>query len=267
MITGLVGGMNTLVWALVLLVGIIYVVALCFREIFGRKEGRVLNMFDSVPRSMFTVFRCAFGDCSNPDGTPVFEWVTQQYGGVYSILYCMFLFLITVGLFNVISAIFVGSTMESFEKQMLVKQQDRLADKELWSSRVTTLVICFLEYIGHDVKDRTQAAQELEGLLTYEVGHEVFREWVQDPRVMEALHDLDINPDDHFHLFHILDCDQSGGLYVSEIIDGIMRLRGEPRRSDVITIDLMVRAIQSQCNAIEQGVQALQNRPVHVEGY
>merc|ERR1719217_1448433 len=99
--------MTTLVWSIVLFILIVYVVALLFREFFGRQSGKdytnIYPFFQTVPRSMFTVFRCSFGDCSTIGGTPIFEFVTEEYGGLYGFCYCLFIFVMTIGLFNVIS--------------------------------------------------------------------------------------------------------------------------------------------------------------------
>merc|ERR1712070_701578 len=105
--------------------------------------------------------------------------------------------------------------------------------------------------------DEAAIGRELEEILSIEIEPEAFYEWVADKRVAQALDDLDINPDDHAYLFDILDCDNSRTLFVTEIIDGIMRLRGDTRRSDVITVDLMVRQVLSQMNTLIEGVDKL----------
>merc|ERR1712061_792207 len=111
MIQGM-GGFPTLIWSMVLFLLVIYITSLLFHEFFGKAPvEHVSDYFDNVPRSMFTTFRCAFGDCSAAGGVPIFEHVQDSHGFMASVLYCLFTFTITVGLFNVISAIFVESTM------------------------------------------------------------------------------------------------------------------------------------------------------------
>merc|ERR1712203_399266 len=78
MIQGLRGGATVLMWAVLLFLLIVYVMALIFRETWGEekdKENRwgtdaekVREYFDSVPRSMLTTFRCSFGDCNTKEG-------------------------------------------------------------------------------------------------------------------------------------------------------------------------------------------------------
>lgn len=61
---------------------------------------------------------------------------------------------------------------------------------------------------------------------------------------------LDVDSHDHRRLSDILDPDHSGTIGVLELIDGLNRLRGEPRRSDVVSIDLMVRSLQERVEEV-----------------
>merc|ERR1712008_578891 len=76
----------------------------------------------------------------------------------------------------------------------------------------------------------------------------------QDQSATHALTELDIDPEDHKYLSDILDPDNSGTIGILELVDGLKRLRGEPRRSDTIAIDLMVRSLQEKVDDIWRGV-------------
>jgi len=69
-------------------------------------------------------------------------------------------------------------------------------------------------------------------------------EIVREPAVRKVLIALDIDPDDHQYLSDILDPDNSGKIGIAELIDGLKRLRGGPRRSDIVSVDLMIRSLQ-----------------------
>merc|ERR1719330_211531 len=127
----MLGGVQTLVWSMVLFLLMVYVLALIFRELLGRKADHVevFQLFNSVPRSMFTTFRCSFGDCSTVGGAPLFEQVQLDYGGAHSLFYSLFVFTVTIGIFNVISAIFVESTMAAAMALEQGKRSARLQDK------------------------------------------------------------------------------------------------------------------------------------------
>merc|ERR1712129_202871 len=76
----------------------------------------------------------------------------------------------------------------------------------------------------------------------------------QNEQARHALIELDIDPEDHKYLSDILDPDNSGTIGVLELVDGLQRLRGEPRRSDTIAIDLMVRSLQEKVDDIWRGM-------------
>jgi hypothetical protein len=73
MISGMIGGMTTLLWSIFLFMLIVYITALLFRESFGHDDHMVQQVnitpyFDSVPRSMLTVFLYFFGEFQTMDG-------------------------------------------------------------------------------------------------------------------------------------------------------------------------------------------------------
>merc|ERR1712008_574960 len=63
---------------------------------------------------------------------------------------------------------------------------------------------------------------------------------------MRALTDLDIEPQDCMSLSDTLDPDKSGEIEVIELIQGVSRLRGPSRRSDIVAVDLMTRSMQAR---------------------
>merc|ERR1712113_1283932 len=49
----------------------------------------------------------------------------------------------------------------------------------------------------------------------------------------------------------------SGTVAIHELVDGLRRLRGEPRRSDIVKVDLMVRSMQQDIKDIRERVLPL----------
>eukprot|EP00928_Gymnodinium_smaydae_P047011 TRINITY_DN31353_c0_g1_i1.p1 TRINITY_DN31353_c0_g1~~TRINITY_DN31353_c0_g1_i1.p1 ORF type:complete len:631 (-),score=108.70 TRINITY_DN31353_c0_g1_i1:78-1970(-) len=255
MMQGMIGGLSTLVWAMVLFFITVYVTALLFREFFGREDTEhVYDLFHSVPRSMFTTFRCSFGDCSDPYGVPIFEYVVKHYGGFHGVFYCIFVFTVSIGLFNVISAIFVESTMAAASALQSAKKKARLRDEKLWCSRVSKVVERLLDIAsGHSVTG--PLSQNVEDIYELDVPAVVIDEMIKDPEVIEALVALDIDPQDRDYLSDILDPDNGGTINVIELVEGLRRLRGEPRRSDIVTVNLILRHMQLSLNTIIEAVQ------------
>lgn len=255
MIQGVTGGLSTLMWSMVFFLLVVYVSALAFREMLGRNEvENVEEYFDSVPRAMLSTFRCSFGDCNTATGVPIFEFVSKEYGAIYSIFYCLFIFSLTIGLFNVISAIFVESTMASAQTMALAKKTARLRDERLLATRVTRIIRCILKYGSvHEVAwDRL--SEGVDELVHCEVERATVDHAMGDPEAEQALDELDINPQDRARLSDIFDPDNGGTVSLSDIASGIRRLRGDPRRSDIVCVDLMIRSLQAQVKELNSAL-------------
>jgi len=93
------------------------------------------------------------------------------------------------------------------------------------------------------------------------VSKELFHLVIQDREVQRLMDELDIPPD-RAHLFDILDADGSGGIQVQELVQGLLKVRGEARRSDIIGSLLAVRAVQDMVRELHQDVSlALSQKP------
>ena len=84
-----------------------------------------------------------------------------------------------------------------------------------------------------------------------------FSHFLKDEMVQKAFEDLEIDKADLTFLFDILDSDNTGSILMAQLYDGIRRLRGDPRRSDIITCDLMIRSVQQQMNYVVSSMEAI----------
>eukprot|EP00929_Paragymnodinium_shiwhaense_P047978 TRINITY_DN24324_c0_g2_i1.p1 TRINITY_DN24324_c0_g2~~TRINITY_DN24324_c0_g2_i1.p1 ORF type:complete len:663 (+),score=146.22 TRINITY_DN24324_c0_g2_i1:74-2062(+) len=255
MVGGMTGGATTLFWAMVLYMFSIYVVSLVFREFLGNKQvENVYEYFDGVPRAMITVFRCSFGDCSSLGGVPIFEHVQLHYGIAYTGIYFLFTFAMTVGLFNVISAIFVDATMAAAASMRSKQKKERLTDNDLWSTNIYILMKKLAEHADLLTEAEGDFVEQVDGLYEMDVETDAMRDIAKDPEVQRALNELDVDPEDHENLAVILDPDQGGSITVVELVDGIKRLRGDPKRSDIVQIEILLRSISTVVQEIKGAV-------------
>lgn len=65
----------------------------------------------------------------------------------------------------------------------------------------------------------------------------------EHPGFCEILDELDIDQADQPVLFDALDTDRGGTLDVNELINGVVKLRGDIRKSDIVAVLLGVRHI------------------------
>merc|ERR1711976_958940 len=95
MVKGLIIGSRTLVWAVVLLFLMVYVVGVFLTIVVGNSainnpeyEMARKSSFSTVPKSMFTTFRCLLiVDCSALQGTPLLPMMYDEYGVIFAMGY------------------------------------------------------------------------------------------------------------------------------------------------------------------------------------
>ena len=78
-----------------------------------------------------------------------------------------------------------------------------------------------------------------------EIGRETFDRILTEPRVIELLEQLGVDEVDSVGLFDVLDSDDSGTVSTEELVDGILMVRGQLKKSDTIATRLAVKAIQT----------------------
>merc|ERR1712137_298615 len=67
--------------------------------------------------SMMTVYRCVTGDCVTPDGSPILLLLNAEYGPLIVVPWILMMMVITFGLFNIISAIYIENTLATAKER------------------------------------------------------------------------------------------------------------------------------------------------------
>jgi len=85
------------------------------------------------------------------------------------------------------------------------------------------------------------------------ISKDLFLLVIQDPSVQRLFDELEI-PADRAQLFDVLDADGSGGIQVTELVQGLLKVRGDPRKSDIVATLLSVRAVQDMLRRVEEKI-------------
>merc|ERR1712157_115752 len=117
MIQGVVSGMRVLCWAIILLMSCIFLMGVVLRKMIGTDQLELAT----VPSAMFTLFRCFTGGCDAYDGTPLHERLRNRYGAIFLIGYILVFLFVTIGIFNLIMAIFIDNVVQAHIQR---KQKD-----------------------------------------------------------------------------------------------------------------------------------------------
>eukprot|EP00928_Gymnodinium_smaydae_P005874 TRINITY_DN12034_c0_g1_i1.p1 TRINITY_DN12034_c0_g1~~TRINITY_DN12034_c0_g1_i1.p1 ORF type:complete len:694 (+),score=129.88 TRINITY_DN12034_c0_g1_i1:41-2083(+) len=234
MILGVVSGLRVLLWALVLLILVVYLMGLVMRKLASKHDE-----FDSVMKAMFTLFRCVTDGCSAYDGTPLHERLREDYGAIFVLLYGVLFLFITIGLFNLIMAIFVDDVLSN-------QAMKRRRELEASTSDVENEVRSAIVKLAVELRNCRAGSSHLC------IERDEFQEWIQKPEVASMLEDAGIDMSTKRELFDTLDGDLSGSLQVDELVRGLMMLRGVVSKSDIVGVRLLVRGFVNNFAAQQQ---------------
>lgn len=280
MVKGVVAGLRTLFWAIVLLVFVVYIVGVLLRQTVGEDQIRVdsglyeAHLFDTVSWSMFNVFRCFTADCTLQDGTPIVVHLYEAYGWKFVFPYALIMLFITFGIFNLIMAIFVENVMESarqkrqltetaernrvcrslrelilkfggsMEVQMDMKELPKKADGKSGTSSDKIVATGTASSTARSRASKTYIVEVPHFQFGGQISRDLFQKVIFDAEAQMLLEDLEVHIGDRSELFDVLDADGSGFLDVSELIAGLLKLRsGGADKSDVVAAILGIRSL------------------------
>jgi len=267
MVRGLIGGLRTLVWAVVLLFLTLYVIGVMATSMMGDCHKTVPKLggeeiFVSVPQSIFTAYRCFMGDCTTSQGWSIVPILASAYGPVFALCYFAGTVFVVFGLFNLIVAIYIENTLNAAkavgERGRVQRQREAVRIARLTRQLVKRVSSMQALWKGKSLEAAVQCCSSLTSSADIDdvaersepVSKEMFLCLVQDAKVQQLLDELDV-PSDRAALFDILDSDGSGGLEVTELITGLLQVRGEPKKCDMVGTLLAVRTLQKML--LEQG--------------
>mmetsp|Transcript_147356 Transcript_147356/g.410508 ORF Transcript_147356/g.410508 Transcript_147356/m.410508 type:complete len:796 (+) Transcript_147356:3-2390(+) len=279
MIMGVLSGLRVLTWAIVLLFTLTYLLGVAMRNLIGNYE----EEFETVPASMFTLFRCWTDGCAAYDGTPLSERLRWEYGGLYFVGHILVTMFVTVGVFNLIMAIFIDNVVSSQanRKQRELGEKGPEVEQRL-RELFTTLIYQRRRERGPGGERNSivgRALQQLDRLsdrsgpglrrgwsepcFTFEqlekqnvsITRKEFNQWIEHPAFLELLEDAEIDSANRHELFDVLDADMDGKLRMSELITGLMKLRGPVTKSDIVAMRLKVRYLAGLLESLVPGSQ------------
>jgi len=252
MINGVACGLRVLLWALVLLSLIVYFVAVILVNLMADRYDEL----NSVPTAMFTIFRCLTDGCAAYDGTPFQERVRADFGVIFVVPYIITNMIVLFGLFNLIMAVFVDKVGDNSAR----KRQEQLgASAEVTRTRIECCFARFMmrcksasgrkhHLLTYKEKEAIAAQFEADELAAFralppglEINRKIFNEWLQDAGTVAVLNDSDVDTSDLPEMYNALDSDMDGLLSSTEIVDGLMTLRGPISKIDMIAIRLKTR--------------------------
>lgn len=245
----------------VLLLVLIYVFGIGMKTLAGSSQ----DEFETLPDSMFTIFRCLTEGCSGYDGTPLPERLRKTTfrptSGLFMIAYILVFMLVNVGIFNLIMAIFLDNVVS----QQTLRKQKQLSETALKSQ--VSIQHAVADQISQEegpvelpddihsmeLKHQSKVMEKVLGKLDLTVSRDRFASWLSHENFTDVLENAGIDTSIRTQLFDILDADSGGLLNIDELISGLMSMRGHVTKGDIIAMSLKVRYVSQLVETLNNG--------------
>jgi voltage-gated sodium channel len=227
LLRAIVGSWATLIWAMIVLVGILFVFSIWTTTLIGHNEGylemeRQTNgwdseeLFGSIGRSMFTLLQVMTRDswCSG-----IVRHVAARTWYIV-FFFALFLLLTTYGILNLVIAIVVEQALtasqsnEARNKQHQEKQQE--ADTESLGE-IFLLGVAYGDGENLDVQSFEMACKE-------------------SAEIRWRLRSLGLPMEDVKRLFQVMDGDGSRSLQEKEFVNGCSKIKGPARSKELLAL-------------------------------
>ncbi|CAJ1384188.1 unnamed protein product, partial [Effrenium voratum] len=262
MVKGWIAGIRTLALAFTLLFAVLYVLSGFATMSIGASERTVevglQRYFDNIPSAMFTAFRCFTGECVDHSGQSITSILAEEFGVLFVLSFVASYMLVTMGIFNVILAVYVDITMKAAKENEAITAE-QYSRESIRIARTTRELLKkfaaahreFMLMEGCDLADiNNKNFKPMPALFTdddvheqIEISKELFLVVIQDRSVQALMDDLDLPPD-RANLFEVIDADGSGTLAITELVQGLLKIRGDISKSDTVAALLATKAVQ-----------------------
>eukprot|EP00913_Durusdinium_trenchii_P031681 g29667.t1 len=196
---------------------------------------QIATWHKTIPNTMFTAFRCFTGECVNHQGHSITSLLADEFGVIFILSFVASYMLVTMGIFNVILAVYVDITMKAAKEELLKKfaaaHRDFMAMEEAFDFTGKNFNPMPALFTDDDVHEQIEISKEL------------FLVVIQDHSVQRLMDDLDLPPD-RANLFEVIDADGSGTLHITELVQGLLKIRGDISKSDTVASLLATKAVQ-----------------------
>jgi voltage-gated sodium channel len=261
MVFALLSSLVCLFWAFVMILIVLFLFGLIFlgavlqyienvnilSEIEMEHASTVYMHFGSLPDTMTTLFAAVTGGQDWMNYGDIVKEIGRHNGGdFYFYVFVFYIGFCFVGMFNVVTGIFVDSAVCTRTDDEVVQcWRDDLART---SEEVRNI------FAAADVD--SSGTMSIEELL----------EQLENPRVSAYFSGLEIDPSEAGIIFTLLDTDGDNQVTVDEFINGTMRLKGHAKSVDIMTMMFDQARFHSKfnklCSYIEDQMRELRDAVV-----
>lgn len=237
-----------------------------------------LEFCSSVMGCMFSIFRCMISECTTTGGRSLTMVFSDGIGLEFDAFYAISMVAVIFGLFNIITAIFVEATLNGLKENEVQRRYAKAYESSYMTEQLAKLVMTVSSQVqklrsrtdgmallsdtfqkgltkgmsmGNDAPAPSNALQKGEIYLS----EEEFNQLVRHPDVRLILNDLDVNVEPRPGIFEAFNTEEDGTVSLSELVSGLMRLRGELHKVDMVIAQMSLDNVVKQVMDVKK-VQA-----------
>eukprot|EP00931_Biecheleriopsis_adriatica_P087580 TRINITY_DN62022_c0_g1_i1.p1 TRINITY_DN62022_c0_g1~~TRINITY_DN62022_c0_g1_i1.p1 ORF type:complete len:829 (+),score=152.08 TRINITY_DN62022_c0_g1_i1:39-2525(+) len=221
----------------------------------------------AVLTCMFTIFRCMIGDCSTTGGRSLSMILSDGFGVRFDLLYSFSMVVVLFGVFNIITAIFVEATLSGLKYNDAQRKYQQLSEQSYIKTKLRELSKAAAARVRklrgrvkarrasqrllktlrltHKLTDDEEELEEDEDILMNEAE---FIAVLRCADVRKALEKIDVTIEPRAGTFNAFNTDRDGFVSIKEMVQGVLKLRGELQKSDIVATQNALRSI-SRCVA------------------
>jgi len=226
----------------------------------------------TVGKCMFTVFRCIIGDCNSKGGRPLAAIFSHFYGWAFEGFYSLSMVVMIFGLTNIITAMFVDATLSGLKYNDVQRKHAKLHETNYVTRKINELVVRVSKTV-RELKETDAFAEDsqsawrksIKNLLRQgsakisdsdldkelTLSENDFTQVLQNSKVRSLLDDLDIELEARPGIFEAFGADKDGHLGVAELVSGLMRLRGDLQKSDIVSAQMSLQTMSEKLNVFQ----------------
>jgi len=218
----------------------------------------------SVLKCMFTVFRCIIGDCNTKGGRPLAAIFSHFYGWKFESFYSLSMVCMIFGMTNIITAMFVDATLSGLKFNDVQRKHAKLHETNYVTRKLNEFVMRVSKTVRElrdaDTENRSETWRKSFKKTFLRAGsakisaddwdreeltlsEQEFTQVLQNAKIRTLLDDLDIELEARQGIFEAFGADADGHLGVAELVSGLMRLRGDLQKSDIVSAQMALQTI------------------------
>lgn len=217
LLSSMLASLESLFWALILLLGIMYLCAVTFCQILADVEiqgGSAVKAemdpwFGSMTVSMLTMFGTISGATSWKD---IFDGLVEHVGVWAGLLFLLYVITCLFAVTNAVTSVFV-------DKMSTISAQDKNT------------------HMVHELRELFfNQGPDAKNVKNPKITYEFFEKQMETPAMKDFFQNLDVDKEEAMEVFNLLDIDVSGAVDAEELVNGCLRLTGPAKALDVALV-------------------------------